>query len=194
MCVSVDGRVLQTFIILQKTLPHTSYKDGTPGNWLFGTSDTGYIDSDLFSTWFKEIFIPHCGSNRPVLLVMDNHDTHVSLKVVKLAIENNITLIGLPPHTTHILQPLDVGIIGPLKGKFMEIANNLSFINKHHILNKAKFPVVLSYAIDQCLTLGRVKSAFRRSGLSPLNQYAIDDSQLVKSHVTKVSKPNSETA
>ena len=27
--------------------------------------------------------------------------THVSLKVVKLAIANNITLIGLPPHTTH---------------------------------------------------------------------------------------------
>ena len=76
----------------------------------------------------------------------------------------------------------------------MEIANNLSFINKHHILNKAKFPVVLSYAIAQCLTLGRVKSAFRRSGLSPLNRYAIDDSQLVKSHVTKVSKPNTETA
>lgn len=185
MCVAADGRVLPTFVIYQRCLPHTAYKDGVPGNWMYGSSESGYMDSDLFITWFRDLFIPNCGSKRPVLLVMDNHDTHINLNVVKLAMENNVTLLGLPPHTTHILQPLDVGIMGPLKGKFLQIANNLGFIGKHQVLNKAKFPVVLSYSIDQSLTLARVKYAFRRSGLYPVDRHAIDESQLVKSHLKK---------
>ena len=92
------------------------------------------MDSELFVLWFKDIFLPHCGAKRPVLLVMDNHDTHCTLEVLKLAKENNVTLLGLPPHTTHILQPLDVAIMRPLKKKFTDIANNIGFINKFQVI------------------------------------------------------------
>lgn len=93
------------------------------------------MDSSLFISWFRNVFLVNCGQQRPVLLVMDNHDTHVSLDVIKIAADNNVTLIGLPPHTTHILQPLDVGIMGPLKRKFSDIANNIGFINKYQVLS-----------------------------------------------------------
>ena len=46
---------------------------------------------------------------------MDNHESHISIPLIELAIANNVCLLGLPPHTTHILQPLDVGVFGPLK-------------------------------------------------------------------------------
>ena len=64
------------------------------------------------------------------------------------------------------------------------------------MLNKAKFPVVLSYAVDQSVTLYRVKSAFRKSGLFPIDRYAIDETQLVKTHLepSSVTSPESETA
>ena len=42
---------------------------------------------------------------------------------------------------------------------------------------------MLSYAIDQSMTMARVKSAFKKSGLYPVDRYAIDKSQLVKSHL-----------
>lgn len=68
------------------------------------------MDGELFVEWFRKVFIPNCGTGRPVILIMDNHDSHISLPVIRLARENDIILLGLPAHTTHILQPLDVKV------------------------------------------------------------------------------------
>ena len=81
-----------------------------PPTWLFTASDSGFINSDIFYQWFTKCFIPHCGKARPVLLVMDNHDSHVSIETVQAALDNEMVLVGLPAHTTHILQPLDVKV------------------------------------------------------------------------------------
>ncbi|WAR07580.1 hypothetical protein MAR_017538, partial [Mya arenaria] len=54
------------------------------------------------------VFIPHCGKVRPVLLVMDNHDSQVPIKTILTARDNGVILLGLAGHTTHFLQPLYV--------------------------------------------------------------------------------------
>ncbi|XP_052818460.1 uncharacterized protein LOC128244499 [Mya arenaria] len=89
--------------------------DKIPDSWLFGVSESGFINTDLFHKWFMKIFFANCWSVRPVLLIMDNHDAHVHLHTIKAAIENDVVLLGLPAHTTHIMQPQDVKVIGPLK-------------------------------------------------------------------------------
>lgn len=188
MCIAADGRVLPSMIIFEKCLPHIAYKDGVPGNWLFGFSESGYMDSHLFLKWFKELFIPNCGKARPVALIMDNHDSHINLDIIKLARENMIELIGLPPHTTHYLQPLDVGVNGPLKAKLNTIALNGCYLNTNQTITKAKFPTLISYAIDQFCSPANIKSAFRKSGLFPIDKEAIDKSQIAKA---KFSKPSS---
>ena len=64
--------------------------------------------------WFRDVFLPYAQkkntSEKPILLVWDGHGSHESLGIIDLAIENNIILLSLPPHTTHKLQPLDVGV------------------------------------------------------------------------------------
>lgn len=74
-----------------------------------------------------------------------------------MAKENGVELLGLPAHTTHILQPLDVSVNGPLKQRFSAIATNLGFVNKQLVINKAKFPAVLSHAIDQVCSPAKIK-------------------------------------
>ena len=182
LCLSANGTVLPSFLIFEKSLPHTTYKDGVPGNWRFAHSESGYMDTDLFVTWFKDVFIPSCGASRPVMLIMDNHDSHISIELIRTAMQNNITLFGLPAHTTHLLQPLDVHINGPLKATFNKLANSLGFINKHQVLNKAKFPVVLSTAIDQYCSPANVKESFRKCGIYPFNPDVIDKTQLTPTH------------
>lgn len=76
------------------------------------------MDTELFINWCKDVFITNCGTSRPVLLVIDNYDSHISMEMIRTAQENNITLFGLPAHTTHLLQTLDVHINGPLKATF----------------------------------------------------------------------------
>ena len=43
---------------------------------------------------------------------------HVSIELIELAWANNIHLLCLPAHTTHNLQPLDVGVFKSFKGSF----------------------------------------------------------------------------
>jgi hypothetical protein len=54
-------------------------------------------------------------SGKPILLIYDGHGSHNTIELIKLARENNIVLFCLPPHTTHKLQPLDVGVFGPFQ-------------------------------------------------------------------------------
>ena len=53
----------------------------------------GYMDKDLFKSWFKDLFLPNCGRERPIILLLDNHDSHYSYDVLQMAKENEVILI-----------------------------------------------------------------------------------------------------
>ena len=68
---------------------------------------------EMFAEWFKTFVA--LVTERPLLLIFHGHLTHVSVNVIEKAIEENITIVKLPPHVTDKLQPLDVSCFGPLK-------------------------------------------------------------------------------
>jgi len=45
------------------------------------------------------------------------------LEAIKLAAENEIILFCLPPHTSHVAQPLDVSFFGPLKKHWSRVCH-----------------------------------------------------------------------
>jgi len=50
------------------------------------------------------------------LLIVDGHYSHTKhLDVVDKAREHSVAIISLPPHSAHKMQPIDVGIMKPLK-------------------------------------------------------------------------------
>ena len=71
------------------------------------------MDADVLSEWFQEF--ANENQDRPLLLLFDGHLSHVSLSVIKRAMEERIIIIKFPPHVTDVLQPLDVACFGPLK-------------------------------------------------------------------------------
>ena len=91
-------------------------------NTLYGRSDSGWMTTEIFSTWFQK----NCETvkERPLLLlIFDGLLTHVSIPVISKAIEENIHIIKFPPHVTHVLQPLDVTCFGPLKRNWEKMLN-----------------------------------------------------------------------
>src|SRR5258705_7362303 len=83
-------------------------------------SPNGWTDDFLCTEWFKKSFIPqttaqNTSGKKPILLIYDGHGSHDTSALCHLAQDNNITLFCLPPHTTHKLQPLDVGVFGPFQ-------------------------------------------------------------------------------
>ena len=62
--------------------------------------------------FMKEHFYQHLirdDTTQPVVMLHDGHKSHISLNLLDWADEKNIKLFVLPAHTSHFLQPLDVG-------------------------------------------------------------------------------------
>jgi L-ascorbate metabolism protein UlaG (beta-lactamase superfamily) len=77
------------------------------------------MGSQIFLTWFQEHFLPFTANRRSeashAILILDNFSGHVHPTTLRAAKENNVIMVGLPPHSTHITQPLDVTRMKPLK-------------------------------------------------------------------------------
>ena len=80
-------------------------------------STTGYSNDQLSLEWIEH-FHQHSknkarGANR--LLLLDGYGSHHTREFIRFCDNNGIIPFGLPPHTTHYLQPLDVVVFQPLK-------------------------------------------------------------------------------
>ena len=49
------------------------------------------------------------------LLILDGHGSHTTPEFMVECFSNKIWLVFLPAHTSHVLQPLDVGVFSALK-------------------------------------------------------------------------------
>ena len=81
---------------------------GGPLGCIGSANKSGWMNEDLYVNFIKH-FIHHVRSSkeRPVLLILDNVNAHISPTVIDLARENGVVMLAIPPHTSHHLQPLD---------------------------------------------------------------------------------------
>ena len=59
-----------------------------------------------------------CTTECKVLVILDNHESHIFLCTIDEAKANGIVLLIIPPHTSHRLQPLDKTVFGPFKASY----------------------------------------------------------------------------
>lgn len=120
----------------------------------------------------RHIFIPQVNQLRTpdelALLIFDGHKSHESMEMEKLAMENNIHLIRLPAHTTHKLQPLDVGLFGPMQSAWRKQCKDYT--------TRTQGSMPLSQVVKEYMTTRRrvmkasnIKSAWEKSGILDLD-------------------------
>ena len=79
------------------------------------------MEQRTFLDWFKRSFLPKAVRQAgPKLLIFDGHSSHISVELVQEARANNVHLLCLPAHTTHLLQPLDVAVFSTVKREWRE--------------------------------------------------------------------------
>jgi hypothetical protein len=78
----------------------------------------------------------------------------------------------MPPHASHLLHPLDVGCVGPLKKAY---GNKIQQLVKHSIyhVTKLEFLAAFTQAWTLAITPSNAKGGFRGSGLLPLDPEAV---------------------
>ena len=91
-----------------------------------------------------------------------------------------VELLGFPAHTTHILQPLDVGIFGPLKRKYREMGISAGRASTDSTIGRSLFPTTWATCKRTVLSQALIKSSFKRTGLWPRDIEALDWSKVRK--------------
>src|SRR5205807_1383927 len=104
------------------------------------------------------------------MIIFDGHESHVSYGFLQYCIDNRIIAFCLPPHSTNLLQPLDVGIFGPYKNYYAQVLEK-EFRYGRYGVSKANFWEFLSQARNKAFTIQNVKSAFATTGIHPLDRY-----------------------
>ncbi|KAM4055601.1 DDE superfamily endonuclease [Hirsutella rhossiliensis] len=79
----------------------------------FASTENGWSCDALGLHWLQRIFDCHTkqkAGRAYRLLILDGHNSHINLKFIDYADRNRILIAVLPSHSTHRLQPLDVGL------------------------------------------------------------------------------------
>lgn len=103
-------------------------------------------------------------ADKPKLLIYDGHASHVSVELIEEAMRHNVTLIKLPPHTTHVLQPLDVAVFKGLKDKWDKQLCAWQRSNPRKKIPKSNFVQILT-AVYNDLPVSSVKNGFITTGI-----------------------------
>jgi hypothetical protein len=174
--INAMGWAIPPFIIF-KGKHHLSawYKEeDLPQNWVIGVSKNGWTTNKLGIEWLEH-FDKHTkrrvvGSHR--LLVLDGHESHSSIEFHQLCEEKKIITLCMPPHSSHLLQPLDVGCFAPLKKAYGCQAEKL-MRNKITRITKTEFLPCFIAAYNASITKTNILGGFRGAGLVPLSPEAV---------------------
>jgi hypothetical protein len=138
----------------------------------FAVSKKGWTNDELGLSWLSKLFEPHtrkkAGNNRR-LLIMDGHSSHINMRFIDFCDNHSIILGILPPHSTHRLQPLDVGIFSPLSTAYSnEIDHLIQSSQGFSRVTKRSFWAMFRTAWKTALSFENIRSAFASTAVYPL--------------------------
>ena len=169
-CCSAAGVVLPPMIIFDHKNLRPEYTEGEVPGTVYGLSKSGWIDSELFELWFKNHFLAHAPPFRPLLLLLDGHSSHYQPNFIRAAAEEKIIVFCLPPHTTHLTQPLDKGIFGPLKVYWRDECIRFMASHPDQVVCRFNFNALFSRAWAKAMTMPNILAGFRVTGVYPFDR------------------------
>ena len=180
--VSAVGARIPLFIILPGLvkLPD-SLADFTSRCW-FASSLNGWMTRFTFLDWcvnfrrwlsFHRASLPVHHAQSKAVLFLDRHTTLVNPAATDYFSRNRVSVIVLPPHTTYILQPFDVGIAAAFKNTFKKNMWRALSETEQLTADEMRHAAVRSAidASDQATT--RCGSSFRRTGIHPCDWWSL---------------------
>ncbi|XP_037790091.1 uncharacterized protein LOC119585535 [Penaeus monodon] len=134
---------------------------------------TGWMTEEGFSKYIRH-FVKYAKptAEQPILLLSDNHSSHISVDVINFAKENNVTVMSFPPHCSHKLHPLNVSVFGPFKTYVNQASDN--WMRQKENAGKSMtihvIPKIVSYAFPKAMTPSNIMSGFKVTGIYPFDK------------------------
>ena len=178
-CVNAASEHIPGFYIFRGKRLRSNYVIHCEDGVAMAMQTKAWMTATLFSHWISHFIrclerkegISH---NRRHLLILNGHNSHVTLKVVQKCREVGLDLLTLPSHTSHRLQSLDVGVFAPFKRYFKRYRDAWSVNNKGKEASKQTLAMWVSKGLERALTRRNIAIGFRSIGIFPLNPEAVN--------------------
>jgi hypothetical protein len=144
---------------------------GLPPNWVIALSNNGWTSDELGLKWLSEVFEPNTASKsigKYRLLILNGHGSHATPQFDQYCSNRSIITLCMPPHSSHLLQPFDVGCFSPLKRAYGTQISGFVCLGINHV-DKAEFLPAFMQARMQAFSENNIKSSFAATGLVPMN-------------------------
>ncbi|KAJ8909638.1 hypothetical protein NQ315_015330 [Exocentrus adspersus] len=178
------GTLVTTCCIINAghALPPAMMTQNAPGGTLGLVSSSGWMTSEVFPQVIKHfIKYSHSTKENPSLLIYDNHQSHISIEAIRTAKENGVTVLTLPPHCSHKLQPLDVSICFSFKSFYNSAVDAWMIKNRGGTVTIYEIGEFVSVAHDRAMTPQNIKSGFKKTGIFPFNDRVFSDEDFLPS-------------
>ena len=185
--VSASGNRIPPMFIFPRqkyrTIEHC-IRDG-PEDCIGACHQSGWMTENNFLVFMKH-FVKHtrCSQDHPVLLILDNHVSHLSIEILDCAKENGVVMLSFPPHTSHKLQPLDRTVYGPFKSYINAGIDRWMVHHPGKPMSIYDIPGIVRYAFPLAMTPGNIVSGFRVTGIYPFDRNIFRDDEFLPSNVT----------
>jgi len=140
------------------------------------------MNQEVFVQFLKH-FVKHTRPSEedPVLLVLDNHSSRMSLEAVEYARENHVVMLSLPPYSTHKVQPLDVTLYGPFKTYYSQACDSWMMNHPGRAITEAQIPGLVRVAYEKAATQQIARKGFLETGIYPYNPDVFSESDYAPS-------------
>nr|CAI5851175.1 unnamed protein product [Callosobruchus analis] len=169
--------------------PRKNFKDfmckNTPTGTLGLAAPTGWMNSDLFPKVIKH-FVKHTNSSpeNQSILILDNHESHLSIEALDLAKASGVHILTIHPHTSGKLQPLDVAIFSPFKTYYNAAIDSWMLRNPGKPVTIYDIGELVASAFFKVMTPSNITNAFKKCGIFPFDRFVYNDDDFLPSSVT----------
>ena len=140
-CINAARGHISNFYILKGIYFCEDYIANWEEGAVMGMQPNAWMTRWLFESWISHFIEcvkrgPGIDLNKRHVLILDGHNSHVTLEVVRISMESGFDIVSLSSHIRHALQLLNVSCFKLFKTAFRKIRNRWSLTSKTKPVDK----------------------------------------------------------
>ena len=192
-CISTGGFAIDLMLVMSgKVHIEKSFQNDLNAGTLIGLSDTGYSNEVLGIHWLKHFDIQTFSCRQGAWrLLFDGHVSHLGFEFISYCESVKIIPFCLPPHSTHLLQPLDITVFQPFK-HYHSCAVEDAVRNGDIEFSKTTFLAAFQTIHNKTFQKTTILSAWKNASLFPFNPSIVINKMKVLEPLPRTPSPVSD--
>ena len=184
LAVSAIGNSIPPYFIFPRVNFKSHFIRDGPIGCDGSAHSSGWMTETNFLKYIKH-FSTHarCSKDRPCLLLIDSHSSHLDAVVLDFCKDSGMTLLSFPAHCSHKLKPLDRSVYGPFKKFVNSTCDSWITVNKRP-MTIYDVPGIVRTALPSAITPRNIISGFQVTGIYPFNRDIFSESDFLPSYST----------